>query len=108
MTSVRIGYMTFTNLQEIGDRDSFEAKRLAEQLRSTGFKPRSARVERNDGLVLLSGTMDPTTPGHRFRHAVCGFNGTGPIITAEILELFGFGAKADLLDRLSQHPELVF
>lgn len=108
MTSVRIGYMAFTNLEEAGDRDSFEAKRLAEQLRASGFRPRSARVERNDGLALLGGTMEPSTPGHHFRHAVCGFNGTGPIITAEILELFGFGTKADLLDRLSQHPELVF
>lgn len=108
MTSVRIGYMTFTNLQEVGDRDSFEAKRLAQELHSAGFQPRSARVERNDGLALLSGAMDPSTAGHHFRHAICGYNGTGPIITAEILELFGFGTKADLLERISQHPELVF
>lgn len=108
MDTVRIGCMSFTNVEEVGDRDSFEAKLLATQLHATGFRAQSARVERTDGLVLLCGTMSPSTPGRHFRHAITGYDGTGPRITAEILEIFGFGDMASLMDRLSQHPELVF
>lgn len=106
--SVRVGYMSFTRVESANDQSSYEATEAAKKLRASGFRAQRARVERIDGLVLLAGPMESWTPGVHFKFATCGHRGSGPIATAEILALFGFGDKASLMQHIRRDRELTF
>ena len=81
---------------EADDKDSMEALVIAKKLHAKGIVVSHVGVDRFEGLVLVG-----TQEAWRFKHAICGFGGTGPQTTAEILELFGFGTKAGIMKVIS-------
>lgn len=74
------------------DKSSYAAVASAKELLVQRKSFSSATVDRFDGLVLVG----PDGNWH-FATALCGYRGSGPMATAEILELFGFGKKDDIL-----------
>lgn len=104
--SVRVGSVLFENIEEGEDNSSFDSLDKAKDLKSRGFRPVSARVSRMDGLVLLTGPMNHRSEGVHFKSAICGFSGTGPRHTVEILQMFGL--RDSSLERVAAHQELVF
>lgn len=91
------------------DRSSFEAVHVAESLMEKyGPLVYRAEVDRFDGLIIywtdsvafeLGSSDEPR--GHHFVTAICGYSGSGPIATARILEMFGFGRKDELLEQIN-------
>ena len=81
---------------EANDRDTYEAEKFAKKLHSDGERFTGAVVSRFSGLTLLSRTKRV-----HFKTPLCGYSGTGPQTTATILELFGFGGRAEILKRIS-------
>jgi len=77
---------------EAGDTSSFDAVTIAKELKAKGLVIDHAGVDRLEGLVLVASRR-----AWRFKNAICGYGGNGPQATAEILELFGFGKKADIM-----------
>lgn len=73
-----------------------------------------AIVDRYDGLVLLCRDPRPaeTGPddirGWHFKGAVAGFAGAGPITTAKILALYGFGSFRELFRRVARGDKNAF
>lgn len=93
MARVRLGNFNRTfDAREVGDLDTYQAVEAAKGLRSSGFQFSEAFVDRTDGLIIVG-----RDGSWHFTTTICGYGGTGPMATAEILELFGFGVKADIL-----------
>lgn len=91
--------MTFSNVEEVGDTYTGEAIVMAGALAALhGHDVTTAHVDRFDGLVLL---CDRLGLGWRFATPLCGYGGTGPHATAEILEIFGFGNRKKLFEQLN-------
>lgn len=86
-----------------GDQSTFQAIEITYRLISEGLDFSTARVDRQNGLLLLgeSGNWYFTTP-------LCGYGGAGPDATAEILELLGFGTKAEILAQVRKANRLIF
>lgn len=76
------------NVIKAFDNSSYAALASAKALLVQRKSFSSATVDRFDGLVLVG----PDGNWH-FATALCGYGGSGPMATAEILELFGFGEK---------------
>ena len=85
---------------EAGDTSSFDALVIAKELKAKGLVVIHAGVDRFEGLVLVGSRR-----AWRFKNAICSFDGTGPQTTAEILELFGFGKKADTMKVISNQNQ---
>lgn len=64
------------------------------------FRWTSAVISGREGLTLIYQSGNKYH-GVKFRHATCGFEGTGPQTTADILELAGFGDKDELYQTVS-------
>ncbi len=77
---------------EAGDIDGFNALEIAKK-QSRRFN--RAVVTRYD-LTLYN-----EREGLRFACAVAGYEGTGPHIASEILELFGFGDRQEIFANIS-------
>jgi len=106
--------VTFRGHEDLGfeilegsDRSGEEAESFARELYDKiGSNDCSdAIVDRIDGLVLIFRLPGGGVSTHHFRSATAGFLGGGSITAARILELFGFGAKADLLDQVATGGE---
>lgn len=82
--------------EEVGDRSTDEALEKAEQLMIRGVTFNRADVDRFGGLFLYG----PDGTWH-FRTPLCGYGGTGPHATADILAIFGFGDHKEILQRIS-------
>lgn len=88
----------FSNIEEVGDTYTGEAIAVARELAGRYRDLITvAHVDRFDGLVVLG----PTSYGWRFTTPICGYGGTGPMASAEILEIFGFGPKEELFRELN-------
>lgn len=85
---------------EVGDRDTVEAFNTARKLRDDGVEFDKALVDRFDGLVLIGGQGN-----WHFSSPLCGYGGTGPIISARILSVFGFGAEREILAKIDHGGE---
>lgn len=86
---------TFGDVNIIDDCDPWDAIEQAKHLFEQGYYFEKALVDRFDGLVLVgSGGI------WHFSHALCGYEGSGPQATAEILEIFGFGKFAVIMARI--------
>jgi hypothetical protein len=79
------------------------AREIHEQYGSRVYR---AEIDRFDGLILYwtdeydyAGGEEPR--GWHFVTPICGYTGSGPIATAEILEMFGFGQKNELLEQIN-------
>lgn len=96
---VTIGSVTFSNVVPAQDRDTLEAIDRVRSLPNKSMYP-VAFVDRYEGLLLLQGPAIPSTPGIHLQTPLCGYEGTGPRATAEILALLGFGEADDLYHRL--------
>lgn len=87
------------------DCSSEEAEYLAMELYANiGAKSCfKALVDRHDGLLLLY-TDGPTRrmDGRHFRTAIAGYVGRGPQASAFILNLFGFGARDEIFEKISR------
>ena len=89
-----------TTIHEMGDRDSYESVELYHEWAAAhpNIHWTEASVDRYDGL-MLSG-VDSTNPadqvGLHFACALCGYGGSGPIATVDILEVAGFGPRERL------------
>ena len=106
--SVRIGSHTFARIQPGSDRDTLEALANARALKASGHEFTAAFVHRFDGLVLIEGEVTNTATGHHFRTPLCGYEGTGPRATVEILEMFDFDNEVTLYDALLRKPSCKF
>ena len=84
------------NVIKAFDKSTYGAVASAKILLSQRKTFSSATVDRFDGLVLAG----PDGNWH-FATAICGYSGNGPVATAVILELFGFGKKDDVLRTIS-------
>jgi len=69
----------------MGDKDTYEAEKFAKALHSRGFVFSDAYVDRTAGMVLVGMPYNV-----HFANALCGYNGSGPMLSQYILELFGF------------------
>lgn len=83
---------------EVNDTSTQEALEHATELYGSGARFEQALVDRFDGLVLLGETADKS---YRYRTPLCGYDGTGPMTTAVILELFEFGTRAEIMANIS-------
>ena len=91
------------------DKWTGEALEIARSLKEQhGDHVYRAEVDRIDGLIIYWQTqadfeLNPMgeTRGHHFVTPLCGYTGSGPIATAQILEIFGFGNKDDLLKQIN-------
>ena len=88
---------------EANDKDSTEALAIAKELHAKGLTVSHVGVDRFEGLVLVG-----SQEAWRFQHAICSFGGEGPQTTAEILELFGFGTKANIMKVISNRTKSRF
>lgn len=95
---VMSGYDTYTG----------EALKIAAEVKERcGDRVHQAEVDRFDGLILY--WMDEAAfemsaaslRGWHFVTPICGYGGTGPHATAEILEMFGFGRKEELIEQIN-------
>ncbi|MGB3945514.1 MAG: hypothetical protein WBK76_01610 [Candidatus Saccharimonadales bacterium] len=84
--------------REVEDLDTEEALKHATQLYADGVRFTQAYVDRFDGLVLQTQNGEIA---YHYRTPLCGYDGSGPTSTAVILELFGFGTRAEIMDRIS-------
>jgi len=82
--------------REVGDLSTEDAIEAARDFASKGLQVSEAGVDRFEGLVLLIGNV-----AWRFQTPKCSYSGLGVQTTAEILELFGFGTKAEILQTIS-------
>ena len=96
---VTIGSITFHEVAPARDRDTNEAVERVRSLPNKRMYP-VAFVDRYEGLLLLQGPAAPSTPGLHLQTPLCGYEGTGPRATAEILALLGFGEIDDLYAQL--------
>ena len=86
-----------------------DALQLAAEVASRyGDRIYRAEVDRIDGLIVYwmnefdYCASDGSEPrGWHFVTPICGYTGSGPIATAEILEMFGFGPKNELLQQIN-------
>jgi hypothetical protein len=78
---------------EAGDTHSFNALEIAKKQSHRRFN--RAVVTRYDL------TLQNEREGLRFACAVAGYEGTGPHIASEILELFGFGDRQEIFAKIS-------
>jgi hypothetical protein len=78
---------------EACDTDSFKALEIAKKW--AGYQFQRAVVTRY-GLTLSTDQREL-----HFNCAVAGYPGTGPLITSEILELFGFGERTEIFAMIS-------
>lgn len=102
--SVSLRSKTFAGIQLGDDTYSDEALSQAEDLvEKFGDEIcAEALVDRFGGLVLVFSEPNVTPwAGWHFQTAICGYNGAGPITSARILALFGFGAYGDIFERIS-------
>lgn len=76
---------------EINEDTSFDAVRRFRHFK--GFDWSKAVVDRYDGLTLFA-AEEPVAI--HFRTALCGYKGSGPAATIEILEAAGFGSPEEL------------
>ena len=106
--TVRIGKRTLNSVDPASDRDTLEAVQNARALKQAGFEFTTALVHRFDGLVLLEVSEESNPNGHHFRTPLCGYEGTGPRATVEILEMFGFGNEITLYDEVLKKPSCKF
>lgn len=91
--------MTLSGVEAVGDTYTDQAVVMAGALAALHRdQVTTAHVDRFDGLVLLGD--EPGLAWH-FTTTLCGYGGTGPRATAEILEIFGFGEQKDLFRQLS-------
>lgn len=97
--SVRVGSQTFSKIVPGADSSTDQALADARALKKSGHNFVAAQVHRFDGLVLLEG-FDTSATGHHFRTPLCGYEGTGPRTTVEILEMFGFGNEITLYNQV--------
>lgn len=74
-----------------------------------------AEIDRRDGLILYWMSEldfeagDGSEPrGWHFVTPICGYTGSGPIASAEILEMFGFGHKEELLQQINFGEHLAY
>jgi len=84
------------NVTPVSDKSTGEAIAQAKTIIAKGGTFSEAVVDRFDGLVVVG----QGTTWH-FNTAICGYVGEGPTTTATILELFGFGKKAKILERIN-------
>jgi len=99
MASVMLRNLGITvEATEIDDLSTDQALEHAGLLYDQGVRFDQAHVDRFDGLVLIGRTPEKS---FHYRTPLCGYNGTGPMTTAIILELFGFGDRSEILNRIS-------
>lgn len=74
-----------------------------------------AEVDRVDGLLIYWETVigfelgDGSHPrGHHFVTPICGYGGSGPTATSQILEMFGFGTQEDLLSQINFGGDMAY
>ena len=82
--------------REAGDLSTSQAIAKAEELRAQKKYFTDAYVDRTDGLVLIG-----REGNWHFASANCGYDGWGTKTSAEILEMFGFGEKEALLQKIA-------
>ena len=103
--TVQLRGKTYEGVEPGEDDSTEEALTAAHDLIERRFGPLvciTAIVDRFDGLVLVFGqSVASTWPGWHFRTATCGYVGSGPIASARILELFGFGTYAEIFALIS-------
>jgi len=87
-------------VKEVGDLKTEEAIEAARSFHTQGAVVNEAGVDRFEGLVLL---INDTA--WRFQTPKCSYGGLGVQTTAEILELFGFGTKAEILKIISNKQQ---
>lgn len=106
--AVSLGQFTIHDVNRGNDVSSYEALDIAKAIakhRSEGLT--TAIVHREDGLAIFRGEPDAPSfsPGNNrgvhFVSALCGYEGTGPGVAAEILELFGFGDQKVIFEQIS-------
>lgn len=80
----------------VGDTYTGQALEFARSLQERGATFDKALIDRFDGLVIqgAGGSYHFTTP-------ICGYGGTGPRTSAQILEMFQFGSIDSIMDRIS-------
>ena len=97
MTQVKLRNSGRTfNVTPVYDESTGEAIAQAKTIAAKGDTFSEAVVDRFDGLVVVG----RATTWH-FNTAICGYVGDGPTTAATILELFGFGKKSEILERIN-------
>ena len=84
------------NVTPVSDKSTGEAIVQAKAIAADGGTFSEAVVDRFDGLVIVG-----RDASWHFNTPICGYSGTGPMTTAIILELFGFGNKAKIFDEIN-------
>jgi len=93
---------------EAGDRDSFEAVAIFRE-RYASMQWFRARVDRFDGLTLRGVAANGKSAiAVHFASCICGYIGSGPIATKEILVAAGFNDEAFIWNRVSVQRSAVF
>ena len=104
--SVKIGRQTIAYVDKGSDKSSFEAIEIALRLFDKNkYKYTEAIIDRFDGMVLLC-PKDQT--GYHFVTAICGYYGAGPIASAQILDMFGFGQYEYTLAKISNGGDMAY
>lgn len=104
--SVKVGKQTISYVEPGNDKSSSEAMSCADALFSQmPYKFSDAIVDRFDGLVLFSPKNEY---GFHFVNANCGYYGQGPMATAQILDLFGFGIYEYILAKISSGGDTAY
>ena len=116
MSAVIFRRATVVGVQRGTDTYTGEALRLAAGIASLyGDRVYRAEVDRIDGLIVYwmdesdyrtSGRREPR--GWHFVTPICGYTGSGPIATAEILEMLVFGSKDELLRQINFGDNLAY
>ncbi len=107
--AVRFRGATTVGVLKGEDTYTGEALRIAAKVHERyGSRVYRAEVDRFDGLILywmdevdfeLGTGLEPR--GWHFVTPICGYTGSGPMAAAEILEMFGFGPKDEMLEQIN-------
>lgn len=103
--TVQLRGKVFEGVKPAEDMDTEQALMAAQQLLDTFGKDVAvmAVVDRFDGLALIFAQPNLSAwHGWHFNSPICGYVGAGPITSARILALFGFGAYDDIFDRITE------
>lgn len=107
--AVRFRGATTVGVLKGSDTYTGEAIEIAKVVKEKyGDRVYRAEIDRFDGLILywmdeldyeMGSSSEPR--GWHFVTPICGYTGSGPTASAEILEMFGFGPKDELLQQIN-------
>ena len=104
-----MGGVQLYGIVEANDASTQEADAFASTMLSEREHMTEAIIDRFDGLVIFDPALalreecdhEDDRTGFRLRTPICGYEGSGPMMSAVILAAYGFGDVSELYARIN-------